>query len=76
MIFPPQNVPSLSLVLEVEERCVQVLTNLVVNLSEAQFRQMFLKMFDWAAAPSAPKLRLITFYHMADRYGGGGGGHG
>jgi len=50
---------------EVEERCVQVAMALSVRLTEPQFRQLLLKLLDWATNSSASKLRLISFYHLA-----------
>ncbi len=43
---------------------------LVVKLSEALFRPMFIQLLDWATQTSAPRERLITFYHLADKYVG------
>ncbi len=55
-------------VMLVEEGCVEVFTDLSVKLSEPQFRQFFLKLLDWATNSSAPKLRLISFYHLATKW--------
>ena len=53
---------------ELETQCVEAFTTLVMKLSEARFGPMFLKLLDWASHPSAPRERLITFYHLADWY--------
>ena len=70
----------------VEGRCVEVFcSSVVVRLSEAAFRPIFLKvphpsplpphtltrththqLLDWAIGSSAPRLRSITFFHLAN----------
>ena len=50
----------------VEGECMHAFTVLVVKLSEALFRPMFIQLLDWATQTSAPRERLITFYHLAD----------
>ena len=54
----------------VETECVRGFSLLVVKLSEALFRPMFIQLLDWATQTSAPRERLITFYHLADKYVG------
>ncbi len=63
-----QEVGSLSGVKMVEECCLDAFVVFVVKLSEIQFRPIFLRLLDWAVNPNSPKERLITFYHLADRY--------
>lgn len=50
----------------VETQCLKAFSTLVVKLSETLFRPMFIKLLDWATQSSAPRDRLITFYHVAD----------
>ncbi|KAM6218768.1 HEAT repeat-containing protein 1 isoform 2-T2 [Rhynchocyon petersi] len=50
------------------ESCViDCLVTMVVKLSEVTFRPLFFKLFDWAKTEDAPRDRLLTFYHLADR---------
>ena len=60
---------SLSDIEAVEELCLDAFNALVIKLSEVQFRPIFLKILDWTINPHSPRERLITFYHLADRYG-------
>eukprot|EP00731_Ephydatia_muelleri_P018756 Em0011g796a len=57
-------------VLPVENVCLEGFTELMVKLSEASFRPLFHKLLDWATSPSAPRDRIITFYHLADTVAG------
>ncbi|XP_008847310.1 HEAT repeat-containing protein 1 [Nannospalax galili] len=50
-----------------ERWIVDCLVAMVVKLSEATFRPLFFKLFDWAKTEDAPKDRLLTFYNLADR---------
>jgi U3 small nucleolar RNA-associated protein 10 len=65
-----QKMASMEDVEVVEEKCVQAFTELVVHLSEALFRPMFLKLLDWATHRGADEDRLIAFYHVADGVAG------
>ncbi|XP_065749837.1 HEAT repeat-containing protein 1 [Phocoena phocoena] len=49
-----------------ENYIIDCLMAMVVKLSEATFRPLFFKLFDWAKTEDAPKDRLLTFYNLAD----------
>ncbi|XP_073912916.1 HEAT repeat-containing protein 1 isoform X2 [Castor canadensis] len=49
-----------------ESYVIACLVAMVVKLSEATFRPLFFKLFDWAKTEDAPKDRLLTFYNLAD----------
>jgi U3 small nucleolar RNA-associated protein 10 len=51
----------------VEKRVVTILGSVVLKMSEASFRPMFLMLFDWATGEGAAKEGLIAFYHFACR---------
>lgn len=49
-------------VTNVEESASQALVSLVLKLSEATFRPLYYKLYDWAARNPQYKQRNITFY--------------
>ncbi|KAM4828879.1 HEAT repeat-containing protein 1 [Thomomys bottae] len=52
---------------EAEGHIIACLVAMVVKLSEATFRPLFFKLFDWAKTENAPRDRLLTFFNLADR---------
>uniref|UniRef100_A0A8C6Z126 HEAT repeat-containing protein 1 n=2 Tax=Nothoprocta perdicaria TaxID=30464 RepID=A0A8C6Z126_NOTPE len=49
------------------EACViDCLLSMVMKLSEASFRPLFFKLFDWSKTERARKDRLLTFHRLAD----------
>lgn len=62
-----QDISSLEEIEAVERSCLDVFCSLVVKLSEVQFKPIFLKLLDWSSNPHSPRIRTITFYHLADR---------
>lgn len=50
----------------VEGHILNCLVIMIMKLSEATFRPLFFKLFDWAKTEGAPKERLITFCRLAD----------
>uniref|UniRef100_A0A663MXZ7 HEAT repeat-containing protein 1 n=1 Tax=Athene cunicularia TaxID=194338 RepID=A0A663MXZ7_ATHCN len=49
------------------EACIiNCLTSMVMKLSEASFRPLFFKLFDWSKTESSLKDRLLTFHRIAD----------
>lgn len=51
----------------VEESASKALVALVLKLSEATFRPLYYKLYDWAARNSQYKQRSITFYRFVDK---------
>ncbi|XP_069846711.1 HEAT repeat-containing protein 1 isoform X1 [Dipodomys merriami] len=51
---------------EAEGHVIACLVAMVVKLSEATFRPLFFKLFDWAKTEDAPRDRLLTFFNVAD----------
>ncbi|XP_015119212.1 HEAT repeat-containing protein 1 [Diachasma alloeum] len=49
----------------IEESAGKSLVSLVLKLSEATFRPLYYKLYDWAARNSDKKLRNITFYRLS-----------
>ncbi|KFQ32889.1 HEAT repeat-containing protein 1, partial [Mesitornis unicolor] len=49
-----------------EAYIIDCLISMVMKLSEASFRPLFFKLFDWSKTESALKDRLLTFYRIAD----------
>jgi len=49
-----------------EGRVIEAFLCLVVKLSEASFRPMFLRLIDWATRSSSNKERLLVFYRLCD----------
>ena len=47
---------------EVESHVIKALVAFVLKLSEASFRPLYFKFFDWATRIREHKLRTITFY--------------
>lgn len=47
---------------EVENHVINALVAFVLKLSEASFRPLYFKLFDWATRIKEHKLRTITFY--------------
>uniref|UniRef100_A0A8C3L5Z6 HEAT repeat-containing protein 1 n=1 Tax=Chrysolophus pictus TaxID=9089 RepID=A0A8C3L5Z6_CHRPC len=45
---------------------IDCLISMVMKLSEASFRPLFFKLFDWSKTESALKDRLLTFHRLAD----------
>lgn len=50
----------------IEGEVITAITNTVMKLSEAKFKPMFLKLYDWATADESKKLRVVVFYRLAD----------
>ncbi|XP_063774132.1 HEAT repeat-containing protein 1 [Pseudophryne corroboree] len=49
-----------------EGHIINCLIIMVMKLSEATFRPLFFKLFDWSKTEGAPKDRLLTFCRLAD----------
>ncbi|XP_010020631.1 PREDICTED: HEAT repeat-containing protein 1, partial [Nestor notabilis] len=49
-----------------ETYIIDCLISMVMKLSEASFRPLFFKLFDWSKTESALKDRLLTFHRIAD----------
>ncbi|NXL34072.1 HEAT1 protein, partial [Glaucidium brasilianum] len=49
-----------------EAYIINCLTSMVMKLSEASFRPLFFKLFDWSKTESSLKDRLLTFHRIAD----------
>ncbi|XP_064014659.1 HEAT repeat-containing protein 1 [Pogoniulus pusillus] len=49
-----------------EAYIIDCLTSMVMKLSEASFRPLFFKLFDWSKTESTLKDRLLTFHRIAD----------
>ncbi|XP_040554197.1 HEAT repeat-containing protein 1 [Gallus gallus] len=49
-----------------ETYIIDCLISMVMKLSEAAFRPLFFKLFDWSKTESALKDRLLTFHRLAD----------
>ncbi|KAM9382497.1 HEAT repeat-containing protein 1 [Phaethornis superciliosus] len=49
-----------------EAYIIDCLISMVMKLSEASFRPLFFKLFDWSKTESALKDRLLTFHRIAD----------
>uniref|UniRef100_A0A672UAV3 HEAT repeat-containing protein 1 n=1 Tax=Strigops habroptila TaxID=2489341 RepID=A0A672UAV3_STRHB len=49
-----------------ETHIIDCLISMVMKLSEASFRPLFFKLFDWSKTESALKDRLLTFHRIAD----------
>ncbi|NXL89938.1 HEAT1 protein, partial [Alectura lathami] len=49
-----------------ETYIIDCLISMVMKLSEASFRPLFFKLFDWSKTESALKDRLLTFHRLAD----------
>ncbi|NXU71595.1 HEAT1 protein, partial [Oreotrochilus melanogaster] len=49
-----------------ESYIIDCLISMVMKLSEASFRPLFFKLFDWSKTESALKDRLLTFHRIAD----------
>lgn len=54
------------LVDKTESNVIEAFLCLVIKMSEASFRPMFLRLIDWATRPSSSKERLIVFYRLCD----------
>ncbi|XP_063979468.1 HEAT repeat-containing protein 1 [Diachasmimorpha longicaudata] len=50
---------------DIEENAGKSLVSLVLKLSEATFRPLYYKLYDWAARNPDKKLRNITFYRLS-----------
>ncbi|XP_051470249.1 HEAT repeat-containing protein 1 isoform X1 [Apus apus] len=50
-----------------EAYIIDCLISMVMKLSEASFRPLFFKLFDWSKTESTLKDRLLTFHRIADR---------
>ncbi|CAH1776175.1 unnamed protein product [Owenia fusiformis] len=55
----------------VEASASEAVMSLVMKLSEASFRPMFFKLYDWATRNDASTERLLTFYRLVDRFADG-----
>ncbi|XP_038070056.1 HEAT repeat-containing protein 1-like [Patiria miniata] len=51
---------------DVEGHVISAMMTLVMKMSEASFRPMFIKAVDWATRGTAPKDRLLTLYRLSD----------
>lgn len=52
---------------DLEDAVIDTIVTTVMKLSEATFRPMFYKMFDWAKREEEQRHRILVFYKMADR---------
>ncbi|NWY54576.1 HEAT1 protein, partial [Chionis minor] len=50
-----------------EAYIIDCLLSMVMKLSEASFRPLFFKLFDWSKTESTLKDRVLTFHRIADR---------
>ncbi|NXE89574.1 HEAT1 protein, partial [Menura novaehollandiae] len=51
---------------KIEAYIIDCLISMVMKLSEASFRPLFFKLFDWSKTESTLKDRLLTFHRVAD----------
>uniref|UniRef100_A0A8C5UIS2 HEAT repeat-containing protein 1 n=1 Tax=Malurus cyaneus samueli TaxID=2593467 RepID=A0A8C5UIS2_9PASS len=51
---------------KIEAYIIDCLISMVMKLSEASFRPLFFKLFDWSKTESTLKDRLLTFHRIAD----------
>ncbi|NWH29268.1 HEAT1 protein, partial [Chloropsis hardwickii] len=51
---------------KIEAYIIDCLISMVMKLSEASFRPLFFKLFDWSKTEAALKDRLLTFHRIAD----------
>ncbi|XP_018616676.2 HEAT repeat-containing protein 1 [Scleropages formosus] len=51
---------------EAEGCIIHCLLAMILKMSEASFRPLFFKLFDWSKTEGAPKDRLLTFCRLAD----------
>lgn len=51
---------------QIEDHVINCLIIMVMKLSEATFRPLFFKLFDWSKTEDATKDRQLTFYRLAD----------
>ncbi|NWV24353.1 HEAT1 protein, partial [Origma solitaria] len=51
---------------KIEAYIIECLISMVMKLSEASFRPLFFKLFDWSKTESTLKDRLLTFHRIAD----------
>lgn len=49
-----------------EGHVISAVVSMVMRLSEATFRPMFFKLFDWAIRDDSHKERLLVFYRLAN----------
>ncbi|XP_071483190.1 HEAT repeat-containing protein 1-like [Diadema antillarum] len=56
---------SLDEVADIEGHVIAALLDMVLRLSEATFRPMYLKLYEWASRSHTPH-RLLTFYRLSD----------
>ncbi|XP_064652664.1 HEAT repeat-containing protein 1-like [Lineus longissimus] len=57
---------SLSDIEAMEGHVISAVVSMVMRLSEATFRPMFFKLFDWAIRDDSHKERLLVFYRLAN----------
>ncbi|XP_041358175.1 HEAT repeat-containing protein 1-like isoform X2 [Gigantopelta aegis] len=60
----------LSLVTEIEAAVMKTLITMVMKMSEASFRPMLFKIFDWATRQDGSRDRVLVFYQLANRLAG------
>nr|XP_002737451.2 PREDICTED: LOW QUALITY PROTEIN: HEAT repeat-containing protein 1 [Saccoglossus kowalevskii] len=51
---------------EIERSSINAFLSLVMKSSEATFKPIFFKLYDWATQTGAHKERLLTFYRLSD----------
>lgn len=54
----------------IESEVITAIINMVMKLSEAKFKPMFLKFYDWATTDERKPLRVLVFYRLADSLAG------
>jgi U3 small nucleolar RNA-associated protein 10 len=59
-----------SVIDEVETCILDAFVSLVLKLSEASFKPLYFKIYDWAIRESASKERAITFYKLSSHVAG------
>ncbi|XP_071448113.1 HEAT repeat-containing protein 1 [Hetaerina americana] len=62
-----RSVESSEVVERVEASLISTLIVLVMKLSEAMFRSLYYRLFEWASGDKAPLHRAITFYRFSSR---------
>ncbi|XP_048255630.1 HEAT repeat-containing protein 1-like [Haliotis rufescens] len=58
---------SLSRINQIEDSVINTVICMVMKMSEATFRPMLFKVFDWATRQDDTKMRVLVFYRLADR---------
>ncbi|XP_077981207.1 HEAT repeat-containing protein 1-like [Glandiceps talaboti] len=56
----------LDVISSIEGDVIEAFLSLVMKSSEASFKPVFFKLYDWATRSDAPKDRLVTFYRLSN----------